>query len=184
MSHPLFFLISFIGVFFLASISSAATVYADSTEYTVNLSENPNLGEKNVGKFNYNIDNMLWNLLSIPLIMYAGITVLTVLRLFTFSEVSITNVEERAKKLQGKGIEHFLRKTNAELIDRSKRENELYEIKMFRTYRLKWLKYEDPSTPGKIYGCFVPSEMEKADQAMAWKFYITEEEYDSLEIET
>lgn len=120
-------------------------------------------------------------LLSVPLF---GVILLVVLRtVFAFNDVNIENAEERAKKLQGKGMEHFLKKTKAELIDRSKRGNELYEIKMFRTYRLKWLKYEDPSTVGKIYGCFVPSEMTKADEAMAWKFQITEEEYDGLEIE-
>lgn len=96
---------------------------------------------------------------------------------FSFREVNIANVEERAKKLQGEGMDKFLHKTKAVLLDKSKRGNELYEIKMFRRYKLRFLKYEDPSTPGKIYGCFVPSDMNKADEAMAWKFYITEDEY-------
>lgn len=125
---------------------------------------------------NYSISFMIS---AMPIIL--TILIFIIWRIFSITDID--NIEERSKKLQGRGMEHFLKKSKAVLIDRSKRGNELYEIRLFRTYVLKWLKYEDPSTPGKIYGCYVPSEMTKADQAMAWKFYITEEEYDGLEIE-
>jgi len=91
--------------------------------------------------------------------------------------ISISNIEERAKKMERMGVEHILRKTKAKILDRSKRGNELYEINMIPNYPLKYLKYEDPSTANKLYGCFVPSDTKTADEAMAWKFQITEEEY-------
>lgn len=96
----------------------------------------------------------------------------------TMRVINIANVEERAKKMERLGVDHILRKTKARIIDRSKRGNELYAMeKIIKGYTFKYLKYEDPSTPNKIYGCFVPSEINSADEAMAWKFYITEEEY-------
>lgn len=182
MSHPIFLIPIIISIIFIFSNSISAYA-ASNTEHIVILSENLNLGEQDIYTTGFNIENTIWQLTSVFLMMVIGLLLIPVMRLFSFNDVNITNVEERAKKLQGKGMEHFLKKTKAELIDRSKRGNELYEIKMFRTYRLKWLKYEDPSTVGKIYGCFVPSEMTKADEAMAWKFQITEEEYDGMEIE-
>jgi hypothetical protein len=91
--------------------------------------------------------------------------------------ISISNIEERAKKMEKLGVAHILKKTKAQIIDRSKRGNELYIINMIPNYPLKYLKYEDPSTANKVYGCFVPSIIESADEAMAWKFQITEEEY-------
>lgn len=91
--------------------------------------------------------------------------------------ISIENIEERAKKMERLGVAHILKKTKAQIIDRSKRGNELYIINMIPNYPLKYLKYEDPSTANKVYGCFVPSTIESADEAMAWKFQITEEEY-------
>jgi len=91
--------------------------------------------------------------------------------------ITISNIEERAKKMEKMGVEHILRKTKAKILDRSKRGNELYEINMIPNYPLKYLKYEDPSTANKVYGCFVPSEFKTADQAMGWKWELTEEEY-------
>jgi len=91
--------------------------------------------------------------------------------------INIENIEERAKKMEKMGVKHILKKTKAKILDRSKRGNELYEINMIPNYPLKYLKYEDPSTVNKIYGCFVPSDIETADKAMAWKWEITEEEY-------
>lgn len=91
--------------------------------------------------------------------------------------ISISNIEERAKKMEKMGVAHILKKTKAKILDRSKRGNELYEINMIPNYPLKYLKYEDPSTANKIYGCFVPSEFETADEAMGWKWKLTEEEY-------
>jgi len=93
---------------------------------------------------------------------------------------SISNVEERAKKLQEMGVEKLLKKSKANILNTSLRGNSLYVIdEMIPNYELKYLVYEDPSTKGKIYGCFVPSEFTTADQAMAWKFYLTENEYEN-----
>lgn len=93
---------------------------------------------------------------------------------------SISNVEERAKKLQEMGVEKLLKKSKASILDVSKRGNKLYVIdKMIPNYELKYLVYEDPSSVGKIYGCFVPSDFNTADEAMAWKFFLTEEEYEN-----
>lgn len=91
--------------------------------------------------------------------------------------ISIENIEERAKKMERLGVAHILKKTKAQILNRSKRGNELYQINMIPNYPLKYLKYEDPSTVNKVYGCFVPSIIESADEAMAWKFQITEQEY-------
>lgn len=91
--------------------------------------------------------------------------------------LNLDNIEKRAKAMQRLGVDHILKKTHAVLIDRSKRGNELYELRMIPNYPLKFLKYSDPSTIGKIYGGFVPSETRTADEGMGWKYQITEEEY-------
>ena len=44
------------------------------------------------------------------------------------------------------------------------------------------MRYTDPST-NEVYADFVPDEIDSADAAMAWKFYLTEEEYDGLSVE-
>ena len=93
--------------------------------------------------------------------------------------ISITNVEQRVKKMERMGVAHILKKTHAKLIDESERGNKLYAMKdkLIPNYTLKYLVYDDPSSPEKTYGCFVPSDLVRADNAMAWKFQITEEEY-------
>ena len=68
------------------------------------------------------------------------------------------------------------------LIDRSKRGNELFEVDMFQPKNAKILRYRDPSTD-EIYACFVPTDIIKADEAMAWKFFLTEEQYDGMRVE-
>ena len=74
------------------------------------------------------------------------------------------------------------------LIDRSKRGNELYEVDMFQPNNAKILRYRDPST-GEIYAQTVAEHDEKgedintADAAMAWKFWLSEDEYDGMGIE-
>ena len=67
-------------------------------------------------------------------------------------------------------------------IDRSKRGNELFQVDMFQPRNAKILRYRDPSTD-EIYACFVPTDIIKADEAMAWKFFLTEEEYDGMRVE-
>jgi len=98
--------------------------------------------------------------------------------------LSLTNIEERTKKMQELGVKKMLKKLKAQPLDVSKRGNTLFLIdKLVPNYELKYLVYADPSSPEKIYGCFVPSHFKTADKAMAWKFYITEEEYNDLEVE-
>ena len=77
--------------------------------------------------------------------------------------------------------EYFLHVTSgAELIDASRRGNELYSIDtIIRGKTLKILKYRDRSTQ-QLYISFVPDEMKKADKAMAWKFQIGDDEYGGL----
>ena len=85
--------------------------------------------------------------------------------------------------------EYFLHVTSgAELIDASRRGNELYSIDTIIHGRsLKILKYRDPSTKvqdpstgewvGHLYISFVPEHINKADHGMAWKFRLTPGEY-------
>ena len=66
------------------------------------------------------------------------------------------------------------------LIDRSKRGNMLYEVDMFQPNNAKILLYRDLST-GEIYADTSDTDIHNADEAMAWKFWCTEEEYEGLE---
>ena len=68
------------------------------------------------------------------------------------------------------------------LIDRSKRGNKLYEVDMFQPNIAKILRYRDPST-GEIYAQTVEADINTADAAMAWKFWLSEDEYDGMGIE-
>ncbi len=52
----------------------------------------------------------------------------------------------------------------------------------YGTRMMKILYYRDPSTK-KTYISFVPDEINKADDAMAWKFHLTRAEYDRLHVE-
>ena len=101
--------------------------------------------------------------------------------------VRISNMEQRYLAFKLLGAEKLLREARAQLIDKSKRGNELYKIEddmlIERDSRpLKLLKYKDLSTD-RIYVSFVPYEYEKADAAMAWKFQLSEEEYKLLKTE-
>ena len=74
----------------------------------------------------------------------------------------------------------FLNKYRAVLVDLSKRKNALFELRDILPNRiLKILRYTDPST-SKVYLSFTPDYIQKADDAMAWKFRLTEKEYDYL----
>jgi hypothetical protein len=85
--------------------------------------------------------------------------------------------------------EYFLHVTSgAQLIDASRRGNELYSINTIIHGRsLRILKYRDPSTKvqdpttgewlGQLYISFVPEHINKADHGMAWKFRLTPGEY-------
>ena len=56
------------------------------------------------------------------------------------------------------------------------------DLLRYGTRMMKILYYRDPSTK-KTYISFVPDEINKADDAMAWKFHLTRAEYDRLHIE-
>ena len=56
------------------------------------------------------------------------------------------------------------------------------DLLRYGTRMMKILYYRDPSTK-KTYISFVPDEINKADDAMAWKFHLTRAEYDRLYIE-
>jgi len=92
--------------------------------------------------------------------------------------LKLSNIEQRYIALELYGVVNCLKELNAVLIDRSKRGNELYEIPFDRV-KIKLLKYACPSTQ-RIYGSPVKPEFMKADQAMAWKHNMTEEQYEKL----
>jgi hypothetical protein len=95
----------------------------------------------------------------------------------------ISNIEQRHVALKLYGAEKLLQEAGAQRIDKSERGNELYKIENLIGGRtLKLLKYKDPSTE-RIYVSFVPYEYEKADEAMAWKFQLSESEYKLLNVE-
>ena len=103
--------------------------------------------------------------------------------------LSITDEMRKYEAVKKYGIEKIIDELNAKLIDRSKRGNELFEVDLFQPSIARILQYTDPST-GEIYADFVPVEddwkqipIDSADAAMAWKFYLTEEEYDGLSVE-
>lgn len=122
--------------------------------------------------------NTSWVIVALlPILMFFVIYQVVGGRTASFNVINIQNVEERTKKMQRLGVDHILKKCKATIIDCSKRGNELYELGVIPNYPLKYLKYEDPSTANKIYGCFVPSDINIADEAMGWKWDITEEEY-------
>jgi len=122
--------------------------------------------------------NTSWIIIALlPILMFFIIFQMVGGRTASFAVINIKNIEERTKKMDRLGVKHILKKCKATIIDCSKRGNELYELGIIPNYPLKYLKYEDPSTANKIYGCFVPSDINTADEAMAWKWDITEVEY-------
>ncbi|MDC0211399.1 hypothetical protein OAK30_02940 [Candidatus Nitrosopelagicus sp.] len=111
--------------------------------------------------------------------------------------IQLTNIEQRRVATQIYGIELLMTSLNKKLIDRSSRGNELYEIDLGTRPEWWWkgikftglvLKYSCPST-GRIYFSGIPEvdnneqRIKSADQAMAWKFGLSEEEYSRLTIE-
>ena len=102
--------------------------------------------------------------------------------------LSITDETRKYEAVKEYGIEKIIDELDAKLIDRSKRGNELFEVDLFEPSNAKILRYTDPST-NQVYADFVPVEDEEqipidsADAAMAWKFHLTEEQYDGLSVE-
>jgi hypothetical protein len=99
--------------------------------------------------------------------------------------LQIQNIEQRHTAIQLYGYNTLIDEIDAELMNRSKRGNELYLLNnsLIRGRSIKLLKYKCPSTD-RIYFSFVPDDMHFADNAMAWKFNLTPKEYDNLDIET
>ena len=93
----------------------------------------------------------------------------------------VHNVQTRFLQLRDEDPDLFLHEINAKLIKYSKRGNELYEARYILpdNQKLKILKYRDPST-GRIYISFVPEHLNDPDEAMAWKFRITKQQYHNL----
>ena len=93
----------------------------------------------------------------------------------------LNDVQTRFLQLRDEDPELFLHEINAKLKKYSKRGNELYEAKNILpdNQKLKILKYRDPSTD-RIYISFVPAYLEDPDEAMAWKFSITKQQYRNL----
>jgi hypothetical protein len=99
--------------------------------------------------------------------------------------LQLTNIEQRQVALKYLGPEKLIAELDAKLIDESTRGNRLYAISgisLDSTRVMKLLKYKDPSTE-RVYVSCVPDEMQKADEAMAWKFWLTEAQYKILEVE-
>ena len=93
----------------------------------------------------------------------------------------IRDVQTKFLQLRDEDPDLFLHEINAKLKKYSKRGNELYEAKNILpdNAKLKILKYRDPST-GRIYISFVPEHLNDPDEAMAWKFRITKQQYQNL----
>ena len=91
------------------------------------------------------------------------------------------NVQNRFLQLRDEDPDQFLNEINAKLKKYSKRGNELYEANgiLPDKKKLKILKYRDPST-NRIYISFVPENFNDSDEAMAWKFNITKQQYQNL----
>ena len=121
--------------------------------------------------------------------------------------ISLTNMEQRRVAMDIYGIEKLMESLDKKLIDKSSRANELYRINLGYSSNSIWisrrmrewgstteqitglvLKYSCPST-GRIYFSGIPEvddneqRIKSADQAMAWKFGLSEEEYSRLTIE-
>lgn len=99
--------------------------------------------------------------------------------------LGLENTEQRMAALKIYGAESCLEAADAKLLNKSERGNELYVLKDLFSEPQYALKYACPST-GRIYVSFVPPEIGidgNADKAMAWKFQLNLDEYQSLEFE-
>lgn len=99
--------------------------------------------------------------------------------------LKLENIEQRYTAVEFYGAELIMKQIKATLVDESPRGNKLYEFneegqRSNRT--LKFLRYQCKSTD-RVYMSFVPTSINKADEGMAWKFDMTEEEYSMMTIE-
>jgi hypothetical protein len=117
---------------------------------------------------------------------------------------AIRNIEQRRVAIRVYGPERIMRDAKAELIDRSERGNELYRINAQVAVRgangkitfkpddrriqtdenhtlipeMRVMHYKDPSTD-RWYYSFVPTNINKANEGMAWKFQIPVKDYEN-----
>lgn len=98
--------------------------------------------------------------------------------------LGLENIEQRYIALDIYGHENLIKELDAKLIDESARGNKLYAIVgiLPNDREVRMVAYGDPSTE-RFYASMVPNDIEKADAAMAWKFSLTEEQYDKLKVE-
>jgi hypothetical protein len=101
--------------------------------------------------------------------------------------LSLPNVEQRSVAIEFMGPESLLEQADAVKVHgTTARGNTLYDVKLKMgdsnswndggNYTYKLLQYACPSTDRK-YASFVPENLTDADEAMAWKFNLTKEEY-------
>lgn len=95
--------------------------------------------------------------------------------------LTIENMEQRMAALRVVGVEKIIKA--GKLLDKSARGNELYLIENVFDEPALYLKYKCPSTSRVYVSGVDPSLERKADVAMAWKFNLTPEEYEKLEVE-
>jgi hypothetical protein len=102
--------------------------------------------------------------------------------------IFLRDIQSSFTRLRDEDPDLFLHEINAKLKKYSKRGNELYKAYGWgpdpvshreRNIELKILKYRDPSTD-RIYICFVPDYFTDPDEAMAWKFNISKQQYQNL----
>ena len=98
--------------------------------------------------------------------------------------LKLENMEQRMIALKVLGAERMLEELHATLIEKSAVGNELYKLDdIIPDKSIKLLKYTCPST-GRVYTKFVPFEFEKADEAQAWSFQISLQEYHTLKAQS
>ena len=126
-------------------------------------------------------------LLIVPMIaVFAGVIIPSVMQIGDPTRtLRIKNTEKRSKAMMKHGVDNLLEKTKAELLHETKRGNQLYAIRtLIRGRSLRFLKYNDISPTGRVFGCFVPDNMRDADEAMAWKYQVTPYQYSMLNQES
>lgn len=108
-------------------------------------------------------------------------------RKLTAQEVlSQENIEIRRVVMQHYGLENLLQELRPKILNKSERGNELISVtikdRSDRDQKCKVVRYTCPST-GRIYVSGVPDNISRADEGMAWKFGLNEEEYEALQKE-
>ncbi len=101
--------------------------------------------------------------------------------------LSHENIEIRRVVMQYYGLEELLQELKPKVLNTSERGNELISVtikdRSDRDQKCKVVRYTCPST-GRVYVSGVPDNITKADEGMAWKFDLTEEEYEKLQKES